>query len=66
MTDRKDQPAQLKRKIERLEALLAETQDKLAQSQRAVHNLIYAKVDAEIALKYIKAEIDNYFGAKNE
>ena len=63
---RQDQPAQLKRKIERLEARLAESEKRRMQMAQINNDLLYQKVDAEIALKYIKAEIDNYFGAKSE
>jgi hypothetical protein len=61
MTGRKEQPAQLKRKIERLEALLKAEQER---SQKAFDGygyraVFYELVEAKQKLEMVKAVLDD-------
>ena len=58
MTSRKDQPAQLKRKIERLEALLKAEQERAQKAFDAYRSALYELVEVKQKLERVRAALE--------
>lgn len=57
MSERKDQPAMLKKKIARLEALLAAEKEASQKAFDAYRETLYELVEAKMALKDVRESI---------
>lgn len=58
MSERKDQPAALKRRIERLEALLAAETQRADKAWDAYRDSLHECVDLKLRLDRIRAEVN--------
>lgn len=58
MSNRSEQPAALKRRIERLEALLAAETQRADKSWQCYRDTLHEYVDLKLRLERIKAEVN--------